>query len=121
MLADDQEACKVLADDKGGCGMLADDNEGSSADLLDQIDGLLDGAMVAADAARLYRLLDAFMEDPTILDARLAAWFGRVMPRLQRALVEGADVAPLLQLVNHFCKVRGISTIRMRALCIAPV
>lgn len=93
---------------------LADDQGGGSADLLDQIDGLLGAPAAAADAARLYRLLDAFMEDPTVLDARLPAWLGRVMPQLQRALLEGADVAPLLQLVNHFCKVRGIGTIRTR-------
>ncbi len=90
-----------------------DQDEGFSS-LIDRAEELVRAFDPLGDTDDLFCTLDAFMEDPTILDLHLAAWFVPICSGLRAAMLASKmpQITGYLHLINHFTKICGLNRIR---------
>lgn len=69
----------------------------------------------------LFKKLDGFLEDPTLLDPHLSSWLPVLSENVSACLRndDTGKMQQVLNMFNQFCKVCGISTIRTLSYAIA--
>lgn len=87
------------------------------------IDGILSKGIYAHNLDALLRLLDGFLEDPTLLDPFLKDWCEHLSNGLLTALATGSDssLKPILSIFNHLCKIRGATLISYNVECLVDL